>query len=115
MLAFTDCEPARIDCSFRSVVRGCSIASRAIMHVNGVFPNIRRSSVRPSLRHWLLCERVRAQLEMHELAWHAFAALDMPRGAGIVVRPDSPALPTGIGIIDAAIHIARVKSHWVEI
>jgi hypothetical protein len=50
-----------------------------------------------------ISKRVWAHLEMYEFTWRAFAALDMPRGAGIVIRPNTSALPPSIGIIDAPI------------
>ena len=70
-------------------------------------------SIPKSSGQLLFCEWIGTYLEMHELTWGALPSLDMPCCAFVIVSPNAPALPTRIGIVDAAIHIARVKSHRV--
>src|SRR3989441_9712730 len=56
-----------------------------------------------------LCEWVGAKLEMHSLARLAFAAFVVPGGVGAVVRPEPFAFPTGLRIVDPAVHPAVVE------
>src|SRR5207247_9665766 len=51
-------------------------------------------------------ERIRPNLEMRDLALCAFAAFDVPDEMSAVVGPQSAAFPSGVGIVDAAIHTA---------
>src|SRR6516164_3201188 len=51
----------------------------------------------------LLGERTWSHLELHNLRQRPLAAFDMPRCIGRVVRPQTFALPTDIGVVDATV------------
>ena len=48
-------------------------------------------------------ERIRPNLEVHDLALRALAALGMPDVVGAVVGPEPAALPSGVRIVDPAL------------
>jgi hypothetical protein len=52
------------------------------------------------MRH-LLCQRIGAQLELHDLRPVLLAAFEVEHGSGRVGRPQRSALPVSTGIVDA--------------
>src|SRR5215467_3815485 len=50
---------------------------------------------------------------MRHLTCCAFAALGVPDYSTLVGSPQTPALPTAFGIVDAAVEPARVKAHRI--
>src|SRR5215467_6132223 len=78
---------------------------------------LRRAEARRAARKGcptsLTGQRVRPDLEFHDLALRAFSTFDMPDEMRAVVCPQRPAFPPGIGIVDAAIHAARVKAERI--
>src|SRR3954470_5433150 len=58
-------------------------------------------------------ERIRSELEFHHLRQSTHAAFEMERRAVAGGRPDAPALPASIGIVDAAVHALGEKAHRV--
>src|SRR5665213_121802 len=61
----------------------------------------------------LIRERIGTQLEFHGFAGCALAAFDVPRGARGVCGPETLALPSGVRIVDTAIHALGKKAHGV--
>ena len=50
---------------------------------------------------------------MHDFRQRSFAALHMERRAAAERRPQSAALPAGIGIVDAAVEALGVEAHRI--
>src|SRR5262245_5480953 len=48
------------------------------------------------------CERIRTKLELHDLRPVLLATFEMEHRSGGVGRPQSSALPTGVGIVNAS-------------
>ena len=55
------------------------------------------------MRH-LLCQRIGAQLELHDLRPVLLAAFEVEHGSGRVGRPQRSTLPAGICIVNAPFH-----------
>src|SRR5215510_10049830 len=51
-------------------------------------------------------QRVRSDLELRDLAFRPFAALDVPHEMRPVVRVQRATFPAGVGIVDPAVHPA---------
>src|SRR5215469_15163819 len=51
----------------------------------------------------LACERIRAKLEVQDLAGRSFSAFCVKRCAGSVGSPESPSLPPGLWVVNPAI------------
>src|SRR5580700_8870184 len=58
-------------------------------------------------------QRIRPHLELHDLAFGALPAFNVPDEVGTVIGIESSAFPAGIGIIDTGIHTARVEAQWI--
>jgi hypothetical protein len=54
----------------------------------------------------LLCERIRAELELHKLSLRSLAAFHVPCRFRRVVRPGTPAFPSGLRVVDPVIYPA---------
>ena len=81
----------------------------------GIHPNQRTrvktesdhaSQKRGLSRVFLMRQRIRSNLKLHQITLSAFASLVMPHRVGTVVGPHAPALPAGIRVVDAPIHTA---------
>src|SRR6185436_13375397 len=59
-------------------------------------------------------ERVRPDLELDDLSFRALPALDVPDEVRAVVRVQATPLPSGAGIVDAAVHAARVEAEGIR-
>src|SRR5438552_12517132 len=59
-------------------------------------------------------QRIRADLELHDLALRALSAFDMPDKMCPVVRVKRPALPSGASVVDAPVHAARVEAERIR-
>src|SRR5262245_57071061 len=73
---------------------------------------IRRTT--SSGRRRLFRQRIRTKLQLHELWPRAFTALEVPRRAARRRRPQSPALPPRLWIVDAAVDLFDEKSHRIR-
>src|SRR5581483_6575469 len=62
----------------------------------------------------LPCQRVRPNLELHDLALRAFATFNVPDEMGAVVRVQRAAFPAGVGIVDSCVHAAGVEAERVR-
>src|SRR5688572_16383354 len=58
-------------------------------------------------------ERIRPDLELHQLARRSLAAFDVKRRARRVGAPDAFPLPSRLHIVNAPVHPFRVKTHRV--
>ena len=58
-------------------------------------------------------KRIGAQLQVHHLAHHAFAALQMKRRARAIRGPEAPSFPARIRIIDPPIQAFGEEAHRV--
>ena len=59
-------------------------------------------------------QRIRPNLEVHDLAFSALSAFDMPHEVGTVIRPEPAAFPAGVRIVDAPVHTARIESEGIR-
>src|SRR5215211_5663046 len=59
----------------------------------------------------LSCQWVGANLEPDQVARFDRPALDVPRGVRTVGGVESLSLPTGVRVVDAAVHAAAVERH----
>src|SRR5437762_5384619 len=59
-------------------------------------------------------ERIRPNLEVHDLAFGPLAPFHVPDEVRAVVRPESAALPPGVRIVDASVHAARIEAKGVR-
>ena len=62
----------------------------------------------------VLRQRIRAQLDLDDRAPRSQPAFDVPDGIRPVVGIDASPLPTGIRIVDAAIHAARKEPDGIR-
>jgi hypothetical protein len=94
-----------------SGLANCTLSSRRQLAVNGVTTGkasasaVPESPTRASLREW-----IGAKLEFHHLARRAFAAFDVERRSAGVGRPQSPALPADLRIVDASIQTFSIEA-----
>ena len=58
----------------------------------------------------LLRQRIGSDLEVHDHRLHTLATFLQPRRAIALRRPQAPALPAGIGIVDAAVEALGVEA-----
>ena len=58
-------------------------------------------------------QRVRAELEVQHLAGGSFAALDVEGRSGCIGGQESPALPSGLRIVDAAVYSLCEKADGI--
>src|SRR5687767_11077662 len=58
--------------------------------------------------------RVRADLELHQLALGALAAFDVPHEVRAVVRIQPATLPAPVGIVDAAVHPTVIEPERIR-
>src|SRR6267142_3493114 len=77
--------------------------SLGIEHWSDIFV----SSVLPS-------QRVRPNLEVHDLPFCTLTAFNMPDEVRAVVRPQSAAFPSAVRVVDAPIHAARVEPQGIR-
>src|SRR5215468_10080408 len=61
----------------------------------------------------LLRERIRPQLQFHDLARGAFSRIGVERRASSVRRPKAFAFPAGFRIIDTAVESLRIETQRV--
>src|SRR5205823_13931342 len=59
-------------------------------------------------------ERVRTQLELHDLARRPLAAFHVEGCARTDGRPQASAFPAGGWVVDAPVHPLRVEAEWVR-
>src|SRR5215813_11715946 len=58
-------------------------------------------------------QRIRAQLEVIDLGPRALPTFHVERRAVAARRPNPPAFPTGIGIVDATVHALDVEAERI--
>src|SRR5690606_38056618 len=61
-----------------------------------------------------VCERIRADLHLDELALCAQAALNMPNEVRAVIRVDRPSLPPERRVVDAPVHAALIEAERIR-
>src|ERR1019366_7782784 len=62
----------------------------------------------------LFRQRIGSDLELHDLALGPLAALNVPDKVRPVVGVQGTALPAAVGIVDAAIHTARIEAERIR-
>src|SRR5262245_23356909 len=62
----------------------------------------------------LLCERIRAHLELEHLRTRSLAAFLMPWRVHRIARPHAATFPSGVWIVDASIDVPRMESQRIR-
>src|SRR5688500_15438496 len=64
--------------------------------------------------YYLTGQGVRPKLELEHLAWRPPSSFSMERRPAGVGRPERPALPAGVLIVNPAVHRFRVEAHRIR-